>query len=300
MDYNAFKTTLRELVQQTMGPEYLVSVERIPKNNGVFRECMALRRQKENAAPAVYVKPYFERFKKGVTLEELAGQMIKEYRDSRVEFSPEFIIPKDFETAASCICYRLVNYEKNKEMLKTMPHRQILDLALIYYCRMEDSCGRPAAVLIHDSHRLMWNAKEEELFARARDNTCRILPPYMGGMMQVICDTEWDNLFDSRTDGRWREENMYVLTNKEKCYGAVCFLYPQALEKISSIFESSFYILPSSIHESIIVPDSGQFFPEDLQLIVQDVNGHYVSEEEILSDHVYYYDKDRKILKMEK
>ena len=137
---------------------------------------------------------------------------------------------------------------------------------------------------------------EEELFKRAKENTCRLLPPHIVGMRQLIRGIAGRDIFPADEE---ETETMYVLTNKEKYFGSVCFLYPRALEQISSFFKSSFFILPSSIHESIIVPDSGRFNPEDLRVIVQDVNRRAVAEEEILSDQIYYYDREEENLKIE-
>ena len=47
------------------------------------------------------------------------------------------------------------------------------------------------------------------------------------------------------------------------------------------------------------MPDSGRFNPEDLRVIVQDVNRRAVAEEEILSDQIYYYDREEENLKIE-
>ncbi|MGI6010508.1 MAG: DUF5688 family protein [Ruminococcus sp.] len=300
MDYNAFKTKLKELVQQILGPEYKVSVETIPKNNGVFRESMVIRHRKEHAVPAVYIQPYYEAFMEGTLMEEAASQVVEEYRAGSTGSSSCLTFFEHYEKVSAHICFRLINYEKNSEMLKNMPYRKILDLALVYYYRIEEFSGRKASILIHNFHIKVWDVTEEELFERARDNTCRLLPPYMAGMLQLIQETAGENFYDGDEENMGKEENMFVLTNQEKYYGAVCFLYPQVLERIGAFLKNNFYILPSSIHESIIVPDSGQFFPDDLKLIVQDVNRQYVAEEEILSDHIYYYDTDNRILKMEK
>ncbi|MGI6007643.1 MAG: DUF5688 family protein [Ruminococcus sp.] len=294
MDYNAFKTKLKELIQKTLGEEYSVSLCQIPKNNGILRESMIIRRKAEESVPAMYLKPYYEAFLKGAPFDELVWKMVKEYKNGKeISISlPAFF--EEYEKVSAFICFRLINYEKNREMLKELPHRKIMDLALVYYFRIEEDSGQSGTLLIYNLHIKMWKVTEEELYDQARENTCRLLPPCMVGMMQLIREMTGE-IFQEE-----KEETMFVLTNREKYFGAVCFLYPRVLEQVSAFLKSSFYILPSSIHESIIVPDSGRFFPEDLKLIVQDVNSHYVAGEEVLSDQIYYYDKEQKILRAEK
>ena len=172
-----------------------------------------------------------------------------------------------------------------------MPHRKILDLALIYYYRMEHFMEHTASVLIFDDHMKRWSVTEQQLYERAKKNTCLALPPKLAGILQVIQELD-ENSDWIKDDMEFCEnERMYVLTNQEKYFGAVCILYPGVAQSIAESFSNNFYILPSSIHECIIVPDSGQLIPQELKELVQDVNCQCVEEEEILSDHIYYYDR---------
>lgn len=66
------------------------------------------------------------------------------------------------------------------------------------------------------------------------------------------------------------------------------------MEKVDRIFPEGFYILPSSIHECIIVRKGGGLEVKELEKIVRDINmTSVVKTEEILSDHVYEYDRER-------
>ena len=113
---------------------------------------------------------------------------------------------------------------------------------------------------------------------------------------QVIAGLSGDEEIGNMADECRDDEGMYVLTNEEKYLGAVCVCYPGVLERIADTFGRSFFVLPSSIHECIIVPETGEDFEGDLQEIVREVNRLYVSEEEYLSDNVYYYDRKEKVL----
>lgn len=297
MDYNTFKTKLRELVEEALGPEYVVFLREVPQNNGIFQDALMIWRSGETAVPAIGLKGYYGNFIRGATLEELADKITSLYEKHRQSPGTEAANFFCYEKVSSHICFRLINFEKNKKLLEQIPHRKVLDLALVCYCRMEGYTGHIASALIDNGHIKLWQVTEDALFEKAEENTCRLLSPHMVGMKRLIRQITGEDLFP---DDDEEPERMYVLTNKEKYFGSVCFLYPGALEEISSFLKSSFFILPSSIHECIIVPDSGQFFPEDLRLMVQDVNRRAVAEEEVLSDQVYYYDREKKNLKIER
>ena len=85
------------------------------------------------------------------------------------------------------------------------------------------------------------------------------------------------------------ETGMYVLSNFSRLYGAGVILYDGVLENCAKVLGGSFYILPSSVHEVIIVPDEGQMTKENLEAMVREVNATQVEEQELLSDYVYYY-----------
>ena len=83
-------------------------------------------------------------------------------------------------------------------------------------------------------------------------------------------------------------ESMYVLTNTDCCLGAACILYPYMIKHLAEEMKGSFYILPSSVHECIIVPAFYVYNEADLGEMVRDMNATHVRPEEILSDSVYY------------
>ena len=92
------------------------------------------------------------------------------------------------------------------------------------------------------------------------------------------------------------ENRMFVLSNQYRHFGAACILYNRVLEDIGNQLNENFYILPSSIHEVIILPEGFSPCEEDLNEMIIDINQTQVSEEEILSNHAYYYDRTERKL----
>ena len=87
-------------------------------------------------------------------------------------------------------------------------------------------------------------------------------------------------------------EQFYLVSNRRGKLGAICMCYPGVLESLSQRFEASLYVIPSSIHECMVIPDYDVFPEECLSDMVRDVNEKTVKPQEILSDHVYYYHRE--------
>ena len=148
--------------------------------------------------------------------------------------------------------------------------------------------------MIHNNNLVTWGITKSQLMKDAAFNTSRKLPYRFMGMETLIAElsgeTEMENL--------QKEELMYVLTNEEKFYGAAVLLYPHVLAHIGTLLKRNFFVLPSSVHECILVPDQGHYTRFELMKMVREVNQNQVEEEEILSYQVYYYDRKREALVM--
>lgn len=93
---------------------------------------------------------------------------------------------------------------------------------------------------------------------------------------------------------------MYVITNKQNLYGAVCILYPDVLKDVAQKLDSDFYVLPSSVHETIAVPAENLDInhASSLKAMVREVNQSELTPEEVLSDNVYYYCRKKHTLSL--
>lgn len=284
MDYQNFKMKLVELVQKEISDGVEVSLENIPKNNGIYMEGMVFSKKGESASPVLYVEEYYQFWKKGISLEQLVEKILWNYG----HFRPQMCITKDFfkdyDKLKSRIFYKLINYEKNRELLKKIPYTRVLDLAMVFYYQL-DEIEPAATVLIQNSHLRMWNLTREELENNARKYTCLHLPAEFLTMAKLagMEEEEMDELADEECCP------MYILTNKERRLGAGVILYPGILEQARNLLGDNFYILPSSIHECILVPEDGNYDQEELTGMVTEINAKHVDYREILSDQAYYY-----------
>jgi len=94
------------------------------------------------------------------------------------------------------------------------------------------------------------------------------------------------------------EDAPFILTNTRGINGAVVMVYPGCLKEIGNITGSDLYILPSSIHELLVIPDDGQIYIQELKNMIHEVNTSCVVAEEILSEQLYHYSVERNIIEI--
>lgn len=121
------------------------------------------------------------------------------------------------------------------------------------------------------------NLSEVELYELARENTPRLFPIKFGGMTEILFGFEDP------------DEKMFVLTNESGLKGAVTILYPDAMETIKAKIPGHFYMIPSSVHEVILLPDNGDMTPDEINGIIDQVNSDVVDPTDQLGDEVLYF-----------
>ena len=282
MNYREFKMSLFDCVQKNIGEGTRVTIESIPKNNGVLLEGMIFYDEEKNVTPIIYVEEFYEYWKKGIPMSQLVNKIIETCQECATQISVEDDFFMDYEEMKSHIYFKLINYEKNKELLQKIPHRRFLDLAMVFYYRM-DKVEPMATILIQNSHLQMWEISVEELQRNAYKYTCLYLPAFFMTMAQA---TQMEDEYEVDTD-----IPMYVLTNKEKQFGAGAILYPGVLAQAEVLLGDSFYILPSSVHECILISAETTYNQKELAMMVEEINENHVDERDILSNRAYYYSK---------
>lgn len=260
-----------------------IDVRDIPKENRT-RTAVIVRRADSDMAPTIYLDNYYEKFvSTGIIameqiLEEIATAVVEGYRNY-----PEFNIENIFNPKEDIIC-ELVNTQLNRQLLRNVPHRNIEDLSLIYRKKVHVSEADSATVLITNDVADRMGMDEQELYDTAmatEQYICESMAYMIAELMGV--EPEEIEMYDA--------PEMYVITNDSKMYGATAMLNIEILAKaMEKMGTSDVIILPSSIHEIIVVP--GYMDSDYMRNMVREVNRTQVQERERLSDNVYRYDKE--------
>ena len=266
------------------------------KNNNVAHVGITFHEQGDKVGPVIYMEPYREAAIDGrpmsEIMREIAGiasrSMDKTERIGSLDYG-------DYESVKEYLSVTLINGRDNRQMLSRMPHRQMEDLALSLELKfpMEEGVGS-----IKVSHELaeLWAVDTDTLFAQAQENSLKAEPPSLHRMEDTMLSLAFgSNAAENLLENPAPEEvpsQLYVLSNMSKNKGAAVLSYPGVLEKAEQLFPKGFYILPSSIHELLIVPKSPEIDPRELGEMVRAVNRAEVAKEEQLSDRVYEYDRE--------
>ena len=196
------------------------------------------------------------------------------------------IVYSDIDKVKDKIIFELVNYEKNEKRLLDRPYIKIMDLAVIFAFVATD-LGRDFGV-VHITNEIakQFGLTRDEIWEFAKVNTPKLLKADIMPMSSFVYDEKADN------------EEMYIICNRKKTSGAGVILYDRILEELSSELESDLYILPSSVHETIVIRADKNKDVYALQEMVKNINNTVVSAEDILSDKVYCYYRNSKKLEI--
>ncbi len=292
MDKNVFNERIKEIVERNLNPEVKVILQRVRKNNNVYLDGIIIQMPGSNISPTVYLDFYYKLHENGMSLEEVAARVLAEYYRGRPQKEVNLDFFKDFDKVKDRIVYRLINAEKNKELLEEIPHIRLQDLAVCFYYAFSDKELGEGSITIVNKHVEWWNTNHQELMKLAELNTPRLFPGKCQNLREVV-QGFYGNLPECMNDGVC---HLYVLTNTQQSYGAACILYKNKLDEIAERLGGSFYILPSSVHEVIVLPDSGEEMPEKLHHMIKEVNEFHLNADEVLSDYPYYYNYREKKL----
>lgn len=288
MNYQQFVTTLNEKVNLLLGPNVASQIHSALKNNGIKRTGLTISQEGINVYPTIYLEEYYSQYQKGWTPDEIAENIAHLYNEVRFKDSWELHAVQKFDSAKSKIAYKLIHLEKNKDLLNELPHIPYLDLAIVFFLLVETSEKGVATILITNTILNYWNVSLDKLYQTAIENTPHILHAEFKPMRVVI-----QELMQKPISTEDLEDHcMYVLSNHHRHFGAACILYERVLEDIGNQLNEDFYVLPSSIHEVIILPVSCCLGHEELNAMIVEINETQVSEEEVLSDHAYYYRRE--------
>lgn len=283
MNFEEFKKIILENVKKNF---FNAEVETYPilKCNGVKLSALVVHMDGSNISPTIYLEYFYEELTNGTSLDHIIQEIISVFDENKKE--PMLLNVSDFldyEKAKTKVTYKLINYERNIELLEDVPHIRFLDLAIVFQYVVSMEQKQSATILIHNKHLKMWEKTTDDLFQIAGNNTKRIFGVKCASMQEVL-----GNIFGLEEEIE-DVPDMYILTNEIGMSGASTMLYTDELKKISERLKCNLYILPSSVHEVILIPADKTINPTILKHMVYQVNRTQLITEEVLSDSVYFF-----------
>ncbi|WP_139197250.1 DUF5688 family protein [[Clostridium] fimetarium] len=298
MTFEIFNKMVVDLIiKKTIGKYYL-KINKVIKNNDCELTSITLLDSANKCVPCVYLENYFKPETTIADIPNIVEEIINTVENNQMTVQ-NFDWISQWKTAKEKISCKIVNTNRNEKLLESVPNRSYLNLSIIYYLDISDGCVNGESVqgtsLVRNEQLKMWNVSENDLYEAAVENiigsgTLKTMEQIMNEFLDSGSEEELED-FDFTDDGNI---GMYVVSNKNRIYGAAVLLDLDFMVKLSKRFVSGFYILPSSIHELIIVPYSDEISVKELNEMVNQVNESEVSESDFLSNSVYFYDSTNK------
>lgn len=300
MTFEEFVSAVEKGVGEAMGCRYDVTVKKVPKNNGLTLTGLLIAEKENGVAPAIYLDSLYEPYIGGcgyTDLESVIDSIIASYREQEMEsrrFSKEMEDLKDYQEVRDKIIFKLINSQENQELLSQVPNIPFQDLSIVFVLYIEETEDGILTALIHNEHMSLWDVTANDLYTEAMRNTPRLLPEKFMRMDEIIrnlaIEAEEGQELDIPCELMETEEPpFYVLTNRLGITGAACLLYPDVLRNCAEKLGQDLLILPSSIHESLILPYDESIKLDDMRYMVQSINVSEVPVEDRLSGQVYLY-----------
>lgn len=300
--YQEFKHQLLDLVSQKIKEQNYTGLtihnHPLVKNNDITLDALTLEHPGQTLCPTFYVEQLFGQYQQGSSIDGLADHMLCSWQEAGQETidTTQWL---DYDQCRSRIVYRLINTQKNQNMLEGMPGIPFLDLTIVFLYYVGEKGDGIMNMPVTNSLMELWGCTPSELLEDAHKNTWKLMHLRMETIIDRLCELLPEELEDAR---KALEINVptsvipYVMTNTCGVNGAASLLYPGSLCLAALEIGESYYILPSSIHELILVPESEVPTVDHLQKMVREVSDQCLDDRDFLSDHVYFYDQRQKTL----
>ena len=298
MDKETFTKQLKERLEEIT--ECKVYTETNTKNNGVELESLTIIREGRNAYPTIYVDIWWDIYKAGESFDDIVAKVLEWEKKSALSRKMDLDFFLDFDRVKENLRYKIINTEKNVDLLNSIPHKDFLDLSKVYMVEVNTPEIGRGTVLVSNVHMELWKTTWEELDRYATEQTEKQNPSYIFDMVDMATEMLEKAVDVELPDFEIPHGQMYVITNQERYFGAAVLLYKDVFKNFATEKEEDLYILPSSTHEVIVIPASLAQYQgiKGLKEMVKEVNSTHVEPEEFLSDNIYFYDRQTDSIKI--
>lgn len=207
-----------------------------------------------------------------------------------------------YEEAKKHLFMRVSNADKNAQVLGGVPFVEREDLAITFHIAVEENEAGRASAIVTNNMMENFGVTRNQLYKDALENSSFIAPVMIDNLGELVGRMEIEEMEArgaSEEEIRKAEERIYVesqynpmfvVTNETLLYGGSAIFYPGVMDQLGEVLNGDFFILPSSVHETLVVPDNGRISCHELKAMVMDINEKEVAPEDRLADEVYHYD----------
>lgn len=305
MNYAEFKEALKDALQTRFLGRAEVYFQSVKKTNDTAKEAVVLWKNQKEPCPTIYLEELYQGYQQTGGFEKYV-EMIVQICENPL-FSVKEQIPKKWEEVKHRLQMRVINKNWNTELLKQVPYKEYLDFAVVFYILVKEEQEMIASVLVNWEQMETWKVGLEGLWKTALRNLKKesfrvesVMEFVRKKLLREMADPGMAELLTKQVEAGEIEaclaglEQLHVVKNPSESYGGRAILREDLLREFAQEQGGDFYILPCSVHELLLLKDTGRVTAEELKKMVCEINHGFgmVEPEARLSDSVYYYNKE--------
>ncbi len=302
MNFNEFVNEVKDNIRLFLPKDYEnaeVSVMDYQKLNTTYKGLM-VKKEDETITPTINMNQLYKAYQDqpGVTMESVYRRIADVVVEAPIQVNLKSIL--DYDIAKDNLFIRVSSAERNKDMLANVPHQLKEDLAITYHVAVSMDEEGLSSMLIKNDLLKQYGITAEQLHEDAMNSSPRIMAPEVSSMGAIMEELVEKDLFMMSPEEREmlqesiREStqmpSFFVVTNQQRIDGAGALFYPEVMDNLGELLGQDYFILPSSIHEMLVLPDNGEVSADELRMMVTEVNETQVAPAERLTNDVYHFD----------
>lgn len=300
MDFKEFSKAveqdLREALEKSF-PGVGIENNQIEKLQGASYTALTVVPDSQNVGMNINLNQLYDMLQHGESYDSVIQKAVDQ-SEQFISEVPRFNVAElsSYETARDLLFVEVVGTKVNAEMLSNVPHTDMEDISMVYRMQLEQLADGAATVLITNDLMDRMGVTREQLHADAMENAPIIRPATMRSMAEVM--SEMMGLPAEMLQGDPSVPQMYVVSNTATLNGAASAFYPEFMDNAAKELGGNFFILPSSVHEMLFLPDDGNMRSAELKEMVTSINADVVAPADRLTDSVYHYDAAERVFEL--
>ena len=289
MDFDVFKKAVMDEMRERF-PNLEFGSREMKKLQGESYEGLMVTIPGSKVSASLNLDSYYERTNTGASEHQVMDLIESAVREASQNMPQlDWKVLGNYEQMKETLMLQMIPVKGNEEKLAEIPHETVEDMAVVYRFDLGSNERGTSSVLVTDTMLKSYGITRERLAADAIDAAVKNHPASLRNMNEVLQEMAGDRADDYRSD---EPSPVWVATVEGGMNGASVIQYPGFLDRAVEAIGGDFYVLPSSIHEVLLVADDGSVALKQLEQMVRDINEAEVAPADRLSDNVFHYDSE--------
>nr|WP_235255036.1 DUF5688 family protein [Fournierella massiliensis] len=293
MDFEQFQEQAMEAVKEHF-PELSVEMQEVNKLQGQSYTGMAVKPEGSNIAATINLQPVFDRVEAGDMSVDAAIRSVIDTVSQVSANMPQFDVRTlmDYDQMKDTLTMQMIPVAGNENRLNDIPHQIVEDMAVVYRFEMESNEQGSSSILVTNTMVQNYGIEPDQLHADALEAAQQNHPATLRNMNDVMRELMGDFGASMIPD---EPSPLWVASIEGGQNGACAIQYPGFMDQAAETLGGDFFVLPSSVHEVLFIPDDGSMELANLEEMVQSINQTEVAPADRLSDSVFHYDSEARI-----